>query len=89
MEIIRAIPTFERIGLRKSAGYKRVKEGLLPPPIKIGKRASGWPKHEIDTIVTLMVSGASEEEIRSCVTKMVTLRKAITLESSRIGGFDE
>lgn len=89
MEIIRPIPTFARLGLKKSAGYKRVTEGLLPPPIKIGKRAAGWPKHEIDTIVTLMVSGASEEEIRTCVTKMVTLRKAVTLESSWIGGSDE
>ena len=89
MEIIRPIPAFARLGLKKSAGYKRVTEGLLPPPIKIGKRAAGWPKHEIDAIVMLMVSGASEQEVRACVTKMVALRKAAALDSSRFGGFDE
>lgn len=89
MEIMRPIPTFARLGLKKSAGYKRVTEGLLPPPIKIGKRAAGWPKHEIDTIVTLMVSGASDQEVRACVTQMVALRKAATLDSTWFGGSDE
>lgn len=76
MEIIRVIPAFAKLGLKKSAGYKRVAEGLLPPPIKIGKRAAGWPTHEIEAIATLIVAGASDEAIKKCVSELITQRKS-------------
>ncbi len=89
MEIIRAIPAFAKLGLKKSAGYKRVTEGLLPPPIKIGKRAAGWPKHEIDAIATLIVAGASDEAIKHCVNDLTARRKLVVKDNSFAGGFDE
>ena len=76
MEIIRALPAFARVGLKRSAGYKRIAKGLFPPPVKVGKRAAGFPKHEIDAIVALVVAGASDEEIKDAVSKLVALRQA-------------
>ena len=89
MEVIRAIPAFAKLELKKSAGYKRVAEGLLPPPIKIGKRAVGWPKHEINAISTLIVAGASVEAIKQCVNDLTVRRKLVVKDNSLAGGFDE
>ncbi len=89
MEIIRLIPAFARLGLKKSAGYQRVTEGLLPPPIKIGKRAAGWPKHEIDAIVTLIVAGASDKAIKQCVNDLTARRKLTGKSNCLAGGIDE
>lgn len=88
MEIVRAKTAFTMVGLKRSAGYKRVAAGLLPPPVKIGKRAAGWPKHELDAVVSLIVAGASDETIKQCVKELMARRKSV-LENYLAGGFGE
>lgn len=57
----------------RSATYSAIEHGLLPRPIKIGKRAV-WPASEIDTVVRARIAGRSEAEIRTLVKKLVAAR---------------
>ena len=48
--ILRLPEIINRTGLGRSTTYNHVDEGLLPPLIKIGDRASGLPEHEVEAI---------------------------------------
>ena len=74
-KVIRPAIAMERVGLKKSAFYKWVQKGVLPPPFKLGKRAAGWLEEEIDEIVAMVAAGRSEEEISVRVRKFVEDRQ--------------
>lgn len=46
-KIIRLPQVLEKVGLKKSAIYKKIKLGEFPPPIKLGAHASGWLESEV------------------------------------------
>jgi len=58
--------------------YERVKNGTLPPPVKIGPRASGWVESEIDAVNAARIAGKSEDEIRELVKSLISKRTEIT-----------
>ena len=77
MEALRllALPQVQsRISGCKSQIYGLINEGLLTPPVKLGRK-SVWPDHEVDAIVTARVGGASEDQIRTLVTRLMAARK--------------
>jgi prophage regulatory protein len=45
--ILRRREVEARIGLSRSTIYEGMAEGVFPKPIKIGKRAVGWPESAI------------------------------------------
>jgi prophage regulatory protein len=57
-------------GLRRSAIYQRIADGLLPRPINIGRRAVAWQASEIECINLARVAGADDGAIRALVTKL-------------------
>ena len=61
-------------GVSRSHVYQQVKDGLFIRPIKLGKRAVGWPSNEISTLLSARIAGQSNEQIKSLVS---------TLEASR------
>lgn len=63
-------------GIRRSTIYTRIKEGLLPPPVSIGRQARGWPLREIVAVNEARIAGKSEEQIRELVATLVERRKA-------------
>jgi prophage regulatory protein len=63
------------IGLRCAAVYKRIRAGLLTPPVNIGIRTSTWPQHEIVYLNLALVSGKSDDDIRRLVSNMIEQRK--------------
>lgn len=66
------------LGLPHSTFRLRVKEGLIPEQIKIeGTRTSGWPAHEINTVVAAMMVGKTKDEIKGLVKSLVQQRKEI------------
>ena len=79
-KIIRAACAMERVGLKKTAFYGRVQKGLIPPPIKIGKRAAGWLDQEIDEVIGMFVAGLPEMEIQSRVQGLLKNRKCFIRE---------
>ncbi len=46
--ILRMPDVEHSVGLRKSTIYAMVKEGDFPPPINLGRRASGWLLSDIN-----------------------------------------
>ena len=63
-------------GLKRGAIYQKVRDGLFTPPIKIGKRASAWPQHEIIYLNLAAISGKSEADIKRLVESLVAQRTA-------------
>ncbi|MGC4059947.1 MAG: transcriptional regulator [Aquabacterium sp.] len=55
--------------------YKKVQEGLMPHPVKIGRRASALPANEIESICKARIAGKSEAEIRLLVKHLEACRK--------------
>lgn len=46
-KIIRLPEVLDKVGLKKSAVYKLIKEGDFPAQIKLGKHASGWLESDV------------------------------------------
>ena len=57
-----------------STTYADVKAGLLPPPVKLGRRSSGWIAREVAAVQQARIAGRSENEIRELVTQLIKLR---------------
>jgi prophage regulatory protein len=75
VKIIRLPAVLARTGLGKSTLYQRVTQGLHSPPVKLGgARASGWPEHEVDALISARIAGRSNDEIRQLVTELVAAR---------------
>jgi len=63
-----------RTGKPRSTVYRDIKDGLLPPPVRIGDRASAWPDNEIDAVNQARLAGVSGEEIKQLVAALVRER---------------
>jgi prophage regulatory protein len=59
----------------KAKTYNLIGDGLFPPPVKVGKK-SVWPRHEIEAILIARIGGASDEEMRVLVKKLVAQRRS-------------
>jgi prophage regulatory protein len=74
-------PTLSRLpavlaarGICKTAHYDDIKRGLFPHPIKIGRRASAWPDHEVAAMNQARIAGKSDDEIRQLVVELEAAR---------------
>ena len=72
----------DRTGKPKSTVYRDIGDGLLPPPVRIGERASAWPDDEIDAINLARLRGKSNDEIKQLVADLVAARTEIQLSSA-------
>jgi hypothetical protein len=52
-----------------------VKDGYLPPPVRISARAVAWPSWEISKIIDAQVAGFAPEAIRALVRQMLEERR--------------
>lgn len=66
-----------RTGLSRSSIYAYVRCGLLPRPVKLGLRASGWPSHEIDAFNAALIAGKTHTEIRKLVKRLEAARSVV------------
>ncbi len=77
VSLLRINDVTERIGRRKSTVYLNVRRGLMTPPVKLGARISGWPSSEIDQLVRAEIGGASADELRRLVARLVAERSRV------------
>ena len=61
-------------GFRKSARAAKILDGLLPPPIKLGGKAAGFLAHELAAIIGARASGATDDDIRAVVKRLIADR---------------
>lgn len=64
MNLINQKQLVKILGISRSAFYEKMKHGLWPKPIKIAPRANRWFQHEVEEMIRLMATGASDEQIR-------------------------
>ncbi|MBW6494571.1 MAG: AlpA family transcriptional regulator [Burkholderiaceae bacterium] len=58
VNIIRLPDVLSRTGLSRSSVFLKVKKGEMPPPIKLGVRATGWVAEEIDNWIKQRVAAS-------------------------------
>jgi prophage regulatory protein len=63
-------------GRSRSSTYEDVADGLMVPPIPIGRRAVAWPRAEVEAVVAARIAGKSPDEIRELVASLVAQRTA-------------
>jgi prophage regulatory protein len=68
------------IGLKKSSVHERIKVGLLPAAVPIGKRAVRYPSDEIEAVASAMACGLTDDEIRALVRRQHAARAARAAE---------
>ena len=62
------------IGFKASAAYEQINAGTLPPPVACGPRAKRFISDEIEAVVEARVTGATDEEVRALVKRLVAAR---------------
>jgi prophage regulatory protein len=72
-------------GFRKSARAKKVIEGLLPPPIKLGGKARAFVAHELEAVTAARATGANDDEVREVVQKLIAARACHPKKTQELG----
>lgn len=67
----------ERTGDPRSSLYEKIAAGEFPPPIKIGPKASAWPAHETDQVIAARIAGATVDQIKILVVRLVKARASL------------
>jgi prophage regulatory protein len=73
-EIHRLPDVLTKFGVSRSHVYQQVKDGLFVKPIRLGKRAVGWPSNEIDTLLSARIAGHTNDQIKSLVSTLEVAR---------------
>lgn len=73
--ILRMNSLRQRYPRGRSTIYTDIADGLMVPPVALGARCAGWPAQEIDQIITARVAGASDQDIRRLVARLVAERR--------------
>jgi predicted DNA-binding transcriptional regulator AlpA len=63
-------------GHARTKRYADIAAGLLPPPVVRGPRDSRYPLSEIEAVVAAEIAGASVEERRALVRRLVAARSS-------------
>lgn len=55
-----------------------IRNGLFPPAVKLSadptRRAVGWPSDEVEAVTDAVIAGASADDVRALVTKLMAAR---------------
>lgn len=72
-------------GQADSTIYEQIQHGLLPSPVKMGKRMATWPLNELQAVIAARIAGHDEEAIRELVNQIHQQRKAPSTAFSASG----
>lgn len=59
----------------KSTIYWRISLGEFVPPVKQGERSAAWIVEEVDELMRARAAGATREEIKALVRRLVSARR--------------
>ena len=62
VKILRRTEVEQIVGLSRSTLYAMMAENTFPKPIKLGKRAVGWPDNVIETWIEERTSGDNSHD---------------------------
>lgn len=69
-------------GPPRSTLYDWIAAGLLPPGVRLGPRAVGWPVDELERVFAARAAGADDAAIRRLVADLVAARAAGAVASA-------
>ena len=75
--LLRPKQAMERLGLPRTPFYDDVRNGLLPPLVKIGPRASAIPSNEVDAVISYRIAGKPNNEIKELVKRLIDDRQEL------------
>ena len=55
--------------------WRITRDGLLPPPIKLGANCTRWITAELDAVDAARIRGADDGDIRKLVRDLIAARK--------------
>lgn len=64
----------QRTGLSRSEIYRRIQKGLFPTSIHVGLNRVVWFEKEVDFWMKLILSQASQAEIKEALSEQVSQR---------------
>lgn len=76
-KILRLPSVQAETGASRSTVYLRVQQGLFTKPVRLGRRAVGWPASEIAALNAALIAGLSDDEIRQLVRDLETARAPV------------
>lgn len=62
-------------GKTRSPWYQDIARGLMTRPVKLSRRAAGWPADEVKAITQARIAGLTEDAIRKLVDRLHAKRK--------------
>ncbi len=65
-----------QVSYSNSTLYRRIKERVFPPPVKISRNVHAWIKDEVDATLALISTGATNEELERLVSDLLEDRNA-------------
>jgi prophage regulatory protein len=74
--MLRSAEAFKVLGVSKSVAYRKVREGLLTPPIPVARNSVCWPSYELDLINKARIAQKSDDALRALVLKLIERRGA-------------
>jgi prophage regulatory protein len=74
LQLLRLESTLSRRGRSRAQLYVDIKKGVFPPPVRLGARLSAWPSTEVDEVNRAEIRGATPDELRTLVQRLVKQR---------------
>jgi prophage regulatory protein len=68
--ILRLPQALAESGKTRSPWYQDITRGLMTRPVKLSRRAAGWPQDEVQAVIAARIAGCTEAEIRALVERL-------------------
>lgn len=79
--IVRRQAVLELLKISRSNLYQKIDKGLWPAPIQLGARAVGWLSSENEQVLSAMIAGQNQEEIKHLIKTLEANRKLVRGEA--------
>jgi prophage regulatory protein len=73
--VVRRKEVLELLKISRSNLYQKIEKGLWPTPIQLGARAVAWLSNENEKVLSAMIAGQSQDEIRELVKRLIKDRQ--------------
>lgn len=73
-EIWRLPRVLSYTGMSRSAFYSSVLSGLWTKPVRLSRRAVGWPAEEVQHLIKAIIAGSDANEMRQLVVDLERAR---------------
>ena len=74
-KIVRRPEVLELLNISRSNLYQKIYQGVWPTPIQLGARAVAWLSSENEQVLSAMIAGQSQDEIRELVKRLIKDRQ--------------